>query len=58
MECCCVEGVLGGGEKSLGVKRFGIRNTQIGKRLIQCFLIGITWHPEGNESAVIERVSQ
>ena len=48
---------MGGGEKSLGVKRVGIRNTQIVKRLIQCFLIGITWHPEGNET-VIERVSQ
>ena len=48
---------MGGGEKSLSVKRVGIRNMQILKRLIQCFLIAITWHPEGYES-VIERVSQ
>ena len=50
MECFWVEGVLGGGEKSLGVKWDGIRNKQIVKRLIQCFLIAITWHPEGYES--------
>ena len=43
---------MGGGEKSLGVKRFGIRNKQIVKRLIQCFLIAITWHPEGNETVI------